>query len=113
MRVKTGIITKRRHKKVTNLAKGYWRSHKNTFRKAKEAVLHAGQYAFAGRKMKKRDFRTLWIIRINAALKQFEIKYSRFIKALHSNNIQIDRKMLAKLAVEEPKAFEAVVKTVK
>lgn len=109
VRVKGGTTTNRRHKKVLDLAKGYWMSRSSQFKKAKEAVLHAGQYAFAGRKMKKRDMRSLWITRINAALKEKGVKYSTFIHTLKEKNITVDRKILAKIAMEHPKVFESVV----
>ena len=109
MRVKTGIVRHRKHKKVLKLAKGYWISRHKLYRKAHEAVLHAGVYAFHGRKRRKRDFRSLWITRINAALGQAGIKYSKFIKALKDNRIELDRKILAELAVKHPAAFQKVV----
>lgn len=109
VRVKGGTTTNRRHKKVLDLAKGYWMSRSSQFKKAKEAVLHAGQYAFAGRKMKKRDMRSLWITRINAALKLKGVRYSQFIHALKDKNITVDRKILAKIAMEHPQVFESVV----
>lgn len=109
VRVKSGILTKKKHKKVINLAKGYWMTRHKQFKKAKEAVLHAGQYAFAGRKERKRDFRQLWIIRLNAALSQHQIKYSRFIHLLHQHNIQIDRKILSQIAIDYPTVFNKIV----
>lgn len=112
-RVKTGIVTKRRHKKVLKLAKGFWMTRHKQFRKAKEAVLHAGEYAFAGRKMKKREFRKLWIIRLNAAVRQFGITYNAFIHQLKQKKVGLDRKILSRIAVEYPKAFEQLVQKVK
>jgi len=109
MRVKTGIVRHRNHQKILKLAKGYWISRHKLYKKAHEAVLHAGAYAFHGRKRRKRDFRSLWITRINAALINSGIKYSKFIKALKDNHIEIDRKILAELAVNQPAAFQKVV----
>jgi len=112
-RVKSGIITKKKHKKVLKLAKGYWMTRHKQFKKAKEAVLHAGEYAFVGRKLKKRDFRRLWIIRINAAVRPFGLKYSQFIKKLKDKKIELDRKILSQIAVEYPKVFQKIVEYVK
>jgi large subunit ribosomal protein L20 len=112
VRVKGGVITKKKHKKVLGLAKGYWMSRNSQIKKAKEAVLHAGEYAFHGRKRKKRDFRRLWITRINIAVRQFGMSYSQFMKGLRENNIFLDRKILSKLAVEQPAVFEKIVKKV-
>ncbi|CAN5243548.1 50S ribosomal protein L20 [soil metagenome] len=108
-RVKAGTTTNRRHKKVLDLAKGYWMSRSKQFKKAKEAVLHAGQYAFAGRKLKKRDMRSLWITRINAALKVRGVRYNDFIHTMKDKNIIVDRKILAKIALEHPQVFESVI----
>lgn len=112
MRVKTGTKRHARHKKVLEQAKGYRLSHGRRYKVAKESVLHAGDYAFAGRKRRKRDFRKLWIMRLNAALKPFDLKYSRFINLLKKAEIKLDRKILAHLAVEEPKTFAKIVKSV-
>src|SRR3989344_2633748 len=110
-RIKTGVTAHARHKKVLERTKGMRMSKGTLYRVSKEADLHAGQYAFVGRRLKKRDFRKLWIIRINAALNTYAdgVKYSRFIKALSDKNIAIDRKMLAELAFSHPDAFKAVV----
>jgi large subunit ribosomal protein L20 len=113
MRVKGGTITKQRHKKTLAKAKGSKMSIRKRFKLAKQAELHAGEYAFHGRKLRKRDMRTLWIQRINAALKQFDLKYSQFINLLAKKNITLNRKMLADLALNQPKVFEAVVKKLK
>jgi large subunit ribosomal protein L20 len=112
-RVKTGFTRRRRHKKVLSANKGYRRTNSTLFKRANEAYLHAGAYAFVGRKKRKRDMRKLWIIRINAGLKTINEKflYSRFIKALKDTNISIDRKMLAHLAATNFSAFSSVVKT--
>jgi len=112
-RVKSGIITKKKHKKVLKLAKGYWMTRHKQFKKAKEAVLHAGEYAYAGRKKRKRDFRTLWIIRLNAALRSCGIKYSQFIKMLKNKKIGLDRKILSQIAVEHPKIFNKIAEYAK
>lgn len=112
-RVKSGIITKKKHKKVLKLAKGYWMTRHKQFKKAKEAVLHAGEYAYSGRKAKKRDFRRLWIIRLNAAVRSLGIKYSRFIKELKDKKIELDRKILSQIAVEYPKIFQKIVEYAK
>ncbi len=111
-RVKGGMTTRRKHKKTLQLAKGYWMTRHKQIKKAKEAVLHAGEYAFAGRRRKKRDFRSLWIIRLNAALRQSGMKYSAFINKLKTKNVELDRKVLAKLALEQPEMFSQVVKFV-
>lgn len=109
VRIKSGTSTNRKHKKVLALAKGYWMSRSKLFKKAQEAVLHAGQYAFAGRKITKRDIRKLWIIRIHAALQEKGIKYSAFIHKLKEKKVIIDRKILSKIALDHPKIFTAVV----
>ncbi len=108
-RVKSGQTTHHRHKKIFKLAKGYRMSRHRLYRTAQEAVLHAGEYAFAGRKLKKRDFRTLWIVRMNAALKQLGVRYSTFIHQLKGKNIELDRKMLALMANEHPDIFKKIV----
>jgi len=113
MRVKTGITRRANHKTVLKKAKGYLGRRRSVFKLAKQAVIKAGQYAYRDRKNNKRNFRALWIVRIGAALKPFELSYSRFIAALSENKIEIDRKILADLAKDEPRAFEAVVKKVK
>ena len=113
MRVKAGTKTKRRHKKVLKLAKGYWMSRSKQFKKAKEAVLHAGQYAYHGRKRKKRDFRRLWIIRLNAAVREHGLTYSGFIRQLNEKKVGLDRKVLAQIAVEQPEIFKKIVESIK
>ena len=95
------------------MAKGFWMTRHKQFKKAKEAVLHAGEYAFAGRKHKKRDFRQLWIIRMNAALRELGMKYSIFINKLKVNKIELDRKILSQLAVEHPAVFKKIVEKAK
>lgn len=113
MRVKTGIVRRANHKTILKKAKGYLGRRRSVFKLAKQAVIKAGQYAYSDRRTKKRTFRALWIVRINAALKPFEMSYSRFIAALVKSNVTIDRKILADLAKDEPRAFEAVVAKVK
>lgn len=110
VRIKGGMTTRRKHKKVLKQAKGYWMSRHKQFKKAKEAVLHAGSYAFTGRKAKKRDFRSLWITRLNAGLRSLDLTYSKFINQLNKKKIGLDRKILAQLVVEQPKVFEKIVK---
>ncbi len=113
VRVKSGTWTRKRHKKVLKQAKGFWMTRHKQFKKAKEAVLHAGEYAFAGRKDKKSEFRTLWIIRLNAALRKLGLTYSVFVNGLKKKNIQLDRKILSKIALEHPDIFELIVKQAK
>lgn len=110
-RTKTGFTRRHRHKKVLKLTKGYRGTYNRLIKRATEALLHADQYSFIGRKLRKRNFRKLWIMRINAALRQIDesYKYSRFIAALNKAEIKIDRKMLAELAVNNPSAFKAIV----
>jgi large subunit ribosomal protein L20 len=112
-RVKRGVATKKRHKRMLKMAKGYRGKRGNVFTLAKNAVMKAGQNSYKGRKLKKRQYRSLWIVRINAALKDFDMKYSRFIDALLKANIIIDRKILADLAMNNKEAFKAIVEQVK
>lgn len=112
-RVKGGPRAHQKHKKVLKLAKGYRMSRNRLFRRANEAVIRAGEHAFRGRKNRKRDMRRLWITRINAALKPFEVKYSRFIAALNKAQLNLNRKQLAEMAVNDAKGFETVVETIK
>ena len=107
-RVKRGVIARRRHKKILGQAKGYYGARSRVFRVAKQAVIKAQQYAYIGRKQKKRQFRSLWIVRINAAARQFDLSYSRLIAGLNKAGIDIDRKVLADLAVHDIKAFGAI-----
>ncbi len=109
MRVKTGTTRRRRHKRILKLVTGYRMSRSTTYRSAHEAVLHAGEYAFAGRKLRKRDMRKLWITRINAAVRPYGLTYNTFIHKLKSLDIQLDRKVLAQLAVEKPAFFKKLV----
>ncbi len=111
MRVKSP--RRQRHNKLLAQAKGYRMTKHRLYKVAKEAVTHAGQYAFAGRKLKKRNLRSLWIIRLNAALRELGITYSKFIPAMKRVNIQLDRRILADLAVRQPTVFAEIVKTAK
>lgn len=113
MRVKGGVMTKKRHKKIIKLAKGYRDKRHNVYNLARRAVYMAGKNAYVGRKIKKRDFRTLWIARLSAALKEHDISYSRFIYALTRKQVGLNRKMLSELAIKEPSVFAEVVKFVK
>lgn len=108
-RVKRGVTTHARHKKILNKAKGYYGRRKSTFRAARQAVEKAGQYAYRDRRVRKRNFRALWIQRINAASRQHGLTYGRFINGLTVAGIEVDRKVLADLAVHEPDAFKALV----
>ena len=107
------VASKARRKKVLDRAKGYWGTRKSNISTAKNAVDKALGYAYVGRKQKKRDYRSLWIVRINAAVREEGMTYSKFIKALHDKNIQLDRKTLADLAMNQPEAFKAVMAKVK
>jgi large subunit ribosomal protein L20 len=104
-RVKRGVTAHARHKKIRAKAKGYYGARKNTFRAAKQAVTRAGQYAYRDRRQRKRQFRALWIVRINAAARQFGLSYSRLIDGMNKASIEIDRKVLADLAVNDLAAF--------
>ncbi|MCE2687378.1 MAG: 50S ribosomal protein L20 [Rickettsiales bacterium] len=108
-RVKRGVTKKARHKKILKLAKGYRGRAKNCFRIAIEKVEKALRYAYRDRRVKKRDFRALWIQRINAAVREYGLVYSKFMNALKIANIDVDRKMLADLAVKQPEAFAKIV----
>jgi len=112
-RVKNGAVTKARHKKVLKEAKGYFGSKHRLYKTAKEQLMHSGQYAFRDRKQKKRDFRKLWITRINAACRMNEISYSRFIEGLTKAGVEVNRKMLSEIAINDPKAFTELVKVAK
>lgn len=108
MRVKRGIHRHRRHKKIRSLAKGYQGVRHSTVRKAKEAIIKAGQHAYRDRRKKKRTFRSLWIVRLNAALRERGTKYSVLIAKLHEHKITLDRQTLSELAIHEPETFAAV-----
>jgi len=112
-RVKSGKVTHRRHKRLLKQTKGYWGQRKNVFRRAKETLMRALAYAFKGRKLHKRDMRSLFITRINAAVRTHGYSYSTFIHALKKANVQLNRKMLSQIAIFEPSAFEKIVETVR
>ena len=108
-RVKTGTTRRKRHKKVLKRTKGFRMTKGRLYKVSKEADLHAGQYAYAGRKLRKRDMRRLWITRINAALTPYEISYSKFINGLKKAKIELNRKILADLAISDPNTFKEIV----
>jgi large subunit ribosomal protein L20 len=112
-RVKRGVTARAAHKKVIKQAKGYWGRRKSTFRAAVQAVEKAGQYAYRDRRRKKRNFRALWIQRINAATRELGLTYGRFIHGLGKAGIDVDRKVLADLAVHDPAGFAALVEKAK
>jgi|SRR5690606_38082716 len=112
-RVKRGVTARRRHKKILSKAKGYYNARRKVFRVAKQAVTKAGQYAYIGRKQKKRNFRSLWIVRINAAARMHGLSYSRLIAGLRKAQINVDRKILADLAFHDEKAFGAIAERAK
>jgi|SRR5215510_9647625 large subunit ribosomal protein L20 len=112
-RVKRGVTARARHKKILALAKGFRGRRKNVFRIAKQAVMKAGQYAYRDRRAKKREFRRLWIARINAAARELGLSYSKFMNGMKKAQIDIDRKVLADLAVNDPAAFGSIVEKVK
>ncbi|HYE38103.1 50S ribosomal protein L20 [Methylocaldum sp.] len=104
-RVKRGVTARARHKKVLKQAKGYYGARSRVYRVAKQAVIKAGQYAYRDRRQRKRQFRALWIVRINAAAREFGLSYSRFMDGLKKASVEIDRKVLADLAVRDKEAF--------
>ena len=112
-RVKRGVIAHRRHKKILGKAKGYYNARRKVFRVAKQAVTKAHQYAYIGRKQKKRQFRALWLVRINAGARQFGLSYSRLMNGLKKANITVDRKVLADIAVHDIAAFGALAEKAK
>jgi large subunit ribosomal protein L20 len=111
--VKRGMVSRRKHKKLLGLAKGYRQNRSRNVKQAKEAVLHAGAYAFHGRKTKKRTFRALWNVRISEALKKEGMTYHVFINLLKKGNVGLDRKILANLVSEDPETFKHIVESVK
>jgi large subunit ribosomal protein L20 len=113
MRVKTGVVRRRRHKKVMKAARGYFAGRRKHYKKAIEQVEHSMQHAFRDRKKKKRDFRKLWIVRINAACRLNDISYSRFINGMKLANIELDRKVLADLAMNDAVAFAKIAEEAK
>ena len=112
-RVKGALVTRRRRKKVLKLAKGYWGAKSKHFKMAKEAVMKSGQYAYIGRKQKKRDFRRLWITRISSGCKANGINYSTFMNGLKKAGITLNRKMLSEIAIADAEAFTALVEKAK
>ncbi|KKR83798.1 MAG: 50S ribosomal protein L20 [Candidatus Daviesbacteria bacterium GW2011_GWA1_41_61] len=112
-RVKRGVTSHKKHKKLLNLTKGYQGHRSKLIRQAKESSLHAGQYAFAGRKQRRRDMRKLWITQMGIALKQEGVSYSKFISDLNTKNITLDRKILAEIAVKDLPTFKKIVSEVK
>lgn len=112
-RVKRGVTARARHKKILKATKGYKLGRKNLYRQAKQAWIKAGQHAYAHRRTKKRDFRRLWIVQISAALKPYEISYSKFINGMQKAEVKLNRKVLAELSINSPEQFKAVVEKVK
>jgi large subunit ribosomal protein L20 len=112
-RVKRGVVANARHKKVLKQAKGYYGARRKVYRVAKQAVIKAGQYSYRDRRVRKRMFRSLWIVRINAASRQFDMSYSRFMDGLNKAGIEVDRKVLADLAVHDIAAFGALAEKAK
>ena len=112
-RVKRGVVAHRKHKKIFKLAKGYIGVRSKLIRSAKSAVLHAGEYSFAGRKQKKRQFRALWILQLGNAVRAEGMSYSKFMAGLKAKNIILDRKVMAEMAVHNPEDFKQVVAEVK
>lgn len=105
-------VSSRKHRKIKKAAKGFKAARRKRVKAAKEALLHAGQYAYIGRKLKRRDLRRLWIMRINAATRLHGMKYSKFINSLKDKKIELDRKILSELAISDPDTFEKIVKEV-
>lgn len=112
-RVKRGVITRKRHKKILKRAKGFLGRRSATFRAANEALMKAGKYAWIGRRLKKRDFRTLWNTRISAGLMPYDLSYSKFMGGLKKANISLNRKVLSELAANNPEIFKTIVEMVK
>ena len=113
MRVKTGTVRRAAHKKVLKAAKGFWMTRHKRFKVAHEAVMHSGQYAFVGRRIRRRDIRQVWITRLNAALKPFEVSYSAFIKMMKDKNVELNRKMLSEIAINDNNTFKSIVEFIK
>ena len=111
-RVKRGVTSHRRHKSLLEKAKGYRGGRSKLVKEAKQAVIHAGHDAYVGRKQKKHQMRALWIIRLSAALAPHKISYSKFIGLLKTKNVELDRKVLSQIALEDPKSFDEIVKKV-
>lgn len=113
MRVKRGVTARNKHKKILKLAKGMQHNRRSSFRMAKQAVTRALEYAYRDRRNKKRDLRSLWITRINAAVRQNDVTYSQFMARLKSSNVKLDRKVLSEIAANEPEVFSSIVKQTK
>lgn len=113
MRVKTGTVRRQSHKKTLKAAKGFWMTRHKRFKVAHEAVMHAFQYAYNGRRIRRRDLRKLWIVRINAALQPFGMKYSVFINKLKTNKVILNRKSLSEIALNDPATFKSIVDSLK
>ncbi|MAH61486.1 MAG: 50S ribosomal protein L20 [Legionellales bacterium] len=111
-KARSGVVSRKAHKKVLSQAKGYYGARRKVFRVAKQAVIKAGQYAYRDRRQRKRQFRELWIIRINAAVRQFGLSYSQFIHLLNQANITINRKCLSNMAIEDKESFAKLVESV-
>ena len=113
MRIKRGVASRKRRKRMLKQAKGYWGRRKNNFRRAKETVIRALAFAYRDRRQRKRDFRRLWIARINAAVRPYGLSYSRFMGYLKKAGVELDRKTLSEMAIREPESFKAVVDVAK
>jgi large subunit ribosomal protein L20 len=113
MRITSAVSRRKRHKKIRKLTKGYWGARHRWYKIAKEAVMRAGQYAYIHRRLKKRDFRRLWILRINAAVRAYGLSYSKFISLLKEKGITLNRKLLADIAVRDPEGFAKIVEEAK
>lgn len=112
-RVKRGVASRYSRKKVLKLAKGYYNRNKNCFRIAKQKVEKAGQYNYRDRKVRRREFRALWIVRLNAVVREMGLKYSTFIDKLNKAGIMLNRKVLSNMAINEPESFKAIVEKIK
>ena len=112
-RVRNGVVTKQRHKKILKEARGYFGSKHREFKSAKEQLMHAGAYAYRDRRQKKREMRKLWIVRINAACREENISYSRFIEGLNKAGLEINRKMLSEIAINDKEAFKNLIEVAK
>lgn len=110
---RTKSVSARKHRKILKKARGYKQSRSRRIKVAKEAVLHAGKYAYHGRKLRKRDLRALWIVRLNAAVREYGMSYSKFINALKQARIELDRKILADIAVNDKETFKAIAEKAK
>ena len=113
MRIKRGVASRRKKKRLLKLSKGFWGRRKNLVRRARETVMRALAYSYRDRRQRKRDFRSLWIVRINAAVRPYGLSYSEFMGALRKAGIELDRKTLAEMAARDPESFRAVVDNVK